>query len=453
MKKSLVSFYQKYDVESRGMNQVCSVCRVLSSEVYGFVDTYKFYTVDKPGFVVGGFDQSFAWRNYPVCQNCVLLLEEGKKYIEKNLTFYSYGFEYFILPKLFNNEKINEIFGIIEVFRADLNKSQITITQAHGNLLTENEADLLRVMQSVPNYMNLNIMFYEISNAAFRILLYVEDILPSHLHHLFDIKEKIDQKSLYVLMKNEEKKFEFSFRNIRYFFPKKDVDENLELDKYFLEIANAIFTSKPIDYHFLISRFVKKIHTEFINNKNTRYSAFTAWQLLDYLNCLEILQHISKQKKYFLNNKEPEFEFLTEIKNTEIGQVAEKLFKEYSDFFDDSLPAKRAIFLEGALTQKLLNIQYRDRNAAPFRHKLQGLKLDQRQIKKLLPEIINKLEEYKKNYYKDMEKLISHYFLCAGSEWGLTNNEISFYFVLGMNLHELFRLSEDTEQDIADVIQ
>ena len=79
---SISDYINKYDTKSIAKDVICSVCNTHASEVYGFVDTYKFYTVDKPGFVSGGFDQQFAWKNYPVCQNCVIKLEAGKKYVE-----------------------------------------------------------------------------------------------------------------------------------------------------------------------------------------------------------------------------------------------------------------------------------------------------------------------------------------------------------------------------------
>jgi len=53
-----------------------------------------------------------------------------------------------------------------------------------------------------------------------------------------------------------------------------------------------------------------------------------------------------------------------------------------------------------------------------------------------LPKIQNKLEEYKKNYYRPLESLISVYFLEAGKNWKIATDELNFYFVLGMNLEE-----------------
>ena len=134
---------------------------------------------------------------------------------------------------------------------------------------------------------------------------------------------------------------------------------------------------------------------------------------------------------------------------TDAAKQAELFFGEFSDFFNND--AKKAIFMEGALAQLLLNIQRLPEvmNAQPgkepFRSKLQGLKLDERVAKGLLPAIQNKLEEYGKNYYKDLERLISEYMIQAGDRWSMSKDEISFYFVLGMNLSDKFKSKKKEE--------
>ena len=95
----------------------------------------------------------------------------------------------------------------------------------------------------------------------------------------------------------------------------------------------------------------------------------------------------------------------------------------------------------------MLNIQYRNRGATPFRSKLQGLKLDEKKVKALLPDIQNKLEEYDSNYYRDLETLASEYFIQAQDDWSLSKDEISFYFALGMNLSKYFRTEKEEEKD------
>lgn len=128
---------------------------------------------------------------------------------------------------------------------------------------------------------------------------------------------------------------------------------------------------------------------------------------------------------------------------TDRAKQAELFFEEFSDFFNND--AKKAIFMEGVLAQLLLDIQKSDRGSTPFRSKLQGLKLDERVVKELLPTIQNKLEEYGKNYYKDLETVISEYMIQAGDGWRMSKDEISFYFVLGMNLSDKFKSRKKEE--------
>ena len=411
-------YYQKYGTESKSTNRVCSVCRKKSDEVFGFVGTFD-YTVDKPGFVSGGFNQSLAWKNYPVCLKCALTLEEGKKYIHENSNFKFYGFNYYIIPKLLNQNKTKEIYKILEEFKEKDPKFETKYIR----LLDDNEKEILNKLAEQDNFFNNNLLIYRIDKSAFRILLYIEDILPSRLRILFKAKENVDNKSIFQVLK-DGKSMEFNFGNIISFFPKSN----------FLEITNKIFTNKKIDYSFLIWGIIRKIRIEFQDEKKfTKYLTLKGFQLLIYLNELELLDNFNGGK----NMNEKSITNMLQGTNLLLEDKVNTLFKEFPDFFNKD--SKKAIFLEGVLTQYLLNIQYNDRKATPFRVKLQGLKLDEKHIKKLLPEIQNKLEEYGKNYYKDLEFLIGKYMVQSGEGWKMSNDEISFYFVLGMNLSNLFK--------------
>ena len=67
----------------------------------------------------------------------------------------------------------------------------------------------------------------------------------------------------------------------------------------------------------------------------------------------------------------------------------------------------------------------------------------------LLPEIIEKLEQYDKNYYRPLEELISKILLAAGNykNWRIPIDELNFIFVLGMNLSKYFKIREDEKQE------
>ena len=436
---------------SRSENQICSVCNQRQEEVYGFVDTYKFYTVDKPGFVSGGFQQADTWKNYPVCLNCALTLEEGKKYLGYYMNFNFYGFKYLLIPKLVNTideETRKEVFKTIE------QQKNPKFKRGEIKRLTSDENEILELMSEQKNYLNLNFMFYDAPRgyygSEFKILVYIEDILPSRLKTLFNVKKEVDKVDIFrecmiPIFENRKKvdemPLEFNFSIPRTFFPK--VSDNRTYDKYFLDIVNKIFTNKPIDYNFLMNFIMQKIRDDFINNYPTKISTLKGFMLLNYLNALRIIEH---KEEINMDDKKVDvdwetFEGVISSEGAEVSKKINSFFSKSSDFFDSD--AKKAIFLEGVLTQKLLNIQYQERNATPFRVKLKGLKLDEKQVKKLLLEIQNKLEEYGKNYYRTLESIISKHFVSAGNGWKISNDEISFYFVLGMNLYYIFKTNKE----------
>ena len=419
-----------YKIQSISQNQFCSVCKQKKEEVYGFVTTYSFYNVDKPGFVAGGFNRADAWKNYPVCLKCALTLEAGKQYVDEFLAYKFYGFSYYVIPKLLQPERCREIYKLLEDYRKNIKDANVKIKKGYGNLLSENEEEALDILAQQENFLNNNLLFYEKTNAAFRILLYIEDILPSRLRILFDGKRNVDKKTVFKEFSKDGKALSFTFGNIWHFFPR---NREHDLSKYFLEITNKIFVDRKIDYSFLMSAMVNKIRKEFANNNSTKLSTLMGLQLLDYLNNLDLLENLTGGMEMNENNINQIFGG----GDTPLDEKVNKLFTEFPDFFDQ--PAKRAVFMEGALAQLLLNIQYQERGAGPFRTKLQGLKLDERLVKRLLPEMQNKLEEYGKNYYRELEVLISKYMIQAGEGWKMSKDEISFYFVLGMNLYYVFK--------------
>ncbi|WP_407282738.1 TIGR02556 family CRISPR-associated protein [Methanolobus sp. WCC1] len=417
-----------YKIDSIGHNQVCSVCNHESDEVYGLVTTYKFYNVDKPGFVSGGFDRSESWKNYPVCLKCSLALEAGKQYLEEYFKYKSYGINYYIIPKLLQQNGSNEIYEVFEDYRANILDGNLTIKKEYGRLLSETEEEIFELLSNQSNTISNNILFFEKTNAAFRILLYVEDVLPSRLRKLFEIKKIVDKKSTFNNLYKKNHSLSFTFGNIWYLFSNQEQDGT----KYFLEIVNNIFSNKTLSYTFLVKKIVDKVRRDFVNDRSTIDSTLRGLQLLDYLNYLDLLDNFNGENKV-----RTDFDNILNKCNTSIDEKANLLFSEFPDFFNQ--PAKRAVFLQGTLTQYLLNIQWHDRGASPFRTKLHGLKLDEKLVKKLFPEIQNKLEDYGKNYYRDLETLISKYMLQAGSNWNISKDEINFYYVLGMNLSYLFK--------------
>jgi CRISPR-associated protein Csh1 len=135
----------------------------------------------------------------------------------------------------------------------------------------------------------------------------------------------------------------------------------------------------------------------------------------------------------------------------------EDVFKKYGNTF--SLPVRRGLFLTGALTEMLLRKQGKERGAKPFLKKLKGLKMDDRDIKALLPAIQNKFEEY--NSFGKGKRLVAeeayNYLFASGDNWKLSVDEINFFFAGGMNLvgeiNDILYAKGEKDVDLEEDIQ
>lgn len=443
---ALETYFKKFNKISKSKNQTCTICREKKADVYGFVSTYNFYTVDKPGMVSGGFDQSEAWKNYPVCKDCALTLEEGKKFLEENSKFRFYGFDYLLIPKPLTPDVDSEIYKQLRYYHKE--GAQVQLKKDYKKLLGATKRELLYYLSDKPNTFHCNLLIYAASNNEFKILRYIEGIFPNRLLELFNAKKVVDQNPILnsytvKVYKNGkpagEKPLEFNFGSFWYFFGKrKDEDKR----QYFLDIVTNVFQNERVSYRFFLNGVVNRMRKQFSQGYNTKESGMRGLCSLLYLQKLGILgdyNHGDTMKENKIR------EIVNDPQHENSTKKLEAIFGSFPEFFNRN--SQRAIFTVGVLAQLLLNIQYTERGATPFRTKLQGLRLDQRKVTALLPEIQNKFEEYNKNYYRELEGLASAYLIQAGNDWGLSKDEVSFYFVLGMNLASYLKQSKEVKND------
>ncbi len=441
-------YLKKSQGESLGKKATCSVCKGKKDEVYGFAIPWTFHTFDKPGFIAGGFKVNESWKNTPVCFDCAMRLEIGKKYIEENLDFGFYGFRYLLVPKLTfggdNNEALKEVLSILG---GKDQKRKIKINREIKNGITSDEKEVLEFVQDQEDFFSSSLIFYKKEQSSYRILLLIDGILPSRLRALFDAKENVDERfKIYndsILSEDQREKnhLEFNFGVLRRFFPSES--KNRTFDKIFLEMVNKIFVGDQIDYHLLMGFITRKARDAFVEGYPTNISTLNGFLLLHYLKELNLLRD-SKEEMKEMDGKGSGLQSIENLEGFPLEQKVERFFEANQSFFTSD--AKKATFLEGVLAQNLLNIQWNDKKATPFRTKLHGLKMNEALIKRLLPDIQNKLEEYGKNYYRDLESIIAHHFVSAGVNWKEVDDEISFYFVLGMDMQKLFKnAKEDAE--------
>ena len=452
LNKGSKAFSTKYGVESIGKDEMCSVCREVKAEVYSFAVPWSFHNYDKPGNISGGFEISESWKNTPICLNCATCLEAGKIYIEDKLDFSFYGFRYLLIPKLAIGGDIQEILTILG---AKDRKKEQKLNQEVEKRLTADEDDILDIVAKQNDFVSTSLMFYKKDKSSYSILLLVEGILPSRLSRVFSIKDSVDKRfKLYndiALSESQKEKnhLVFNFGVVRRFFPSESAkgafakrSKNKTSDKMFMEMVNKIFGGNSIDYYLLIGFINERIREAFDEGYPTNVDTLYGFLLLHYLNDLGILKNVTSEMDNMTTPSEGNLS-IEHLEGLPLEQKIKSFFESNKAFFGSD--AKKAAFLEGILAQKLLNIQFTEKRATPFRDKLHGLRMNEALIKRLLPEIQNKLEEYKKNYYRELEGIIARYFILSGESWKENNDDLSFYFVLGMNSHKLFKDAREEE--------
>mgnify|MGYP001321866040 CR=1 FL=1 len=440
-------FSSRYGVESIGKNAVCSICKNNKNEVYGFGIPWQFHTFDKPGFIAGGFNVLDSWKDTPVCQECASNLEVGKKHIEDHLDFNFYGFKYLLVPKLALGGNFKKVLDILS---GKDQKRNLKLNR-ETKRITSDEDEILDLVKEMDDSISNSIMFYKKDNSSYRILLLIDGVLPSRLKVLFNAKDRIDElfKAYEELLLTEEQReknhLEFNFGTLRRFFPQES--RNRTFDKIFLEIVNKVFVGENIDYHLLIQFIMRKARNDFKDDFPTNVSTLNGFLLLHYLKELDLIREFRAEGRE-MNKNESETIDIESLEGLPLDEKIKKFFGANNSFF--TTDAKKATFLEGMLAQKLLNIQWRDKKATPFRTKLHGLKMNEALIKRLLPDIQNKLEEYGKNYYKELESIIAQYFVNSGTNWRETDDELSFYFVIGMDMQKLFKNEKEDDQNMEE---
>jgi CRISPR-associated protein Csh1 len=148
------------------------------------------------------------------------------------------------------------------------------------------------------------------------------------------------------------------------------------------------------------------------------------------------------------------YEQIVEDLDTGENENLKEFFSDHSEAFDT--PEKKAVFLEGVLAQNLMDKQrmMRETDEPPFRKKLANLRLNSNKVKQLFPEISQTLDIYNskaepqyRNSYSDLRETIGHYLLLSDqNNWSISDDEISYFFTLGMSLNQVFKNNNNGEQ-------
>lgn len=440
---------EKYNVVSEGKNKYCSICLEKKPLVHGFGSPFKYATVDKPGLVSGFFRQENNWKNYPICSGCALAFEMGRNHIVENLSRSFYGRFYYIVPKPVLDSSPNflrKILGTLEQMKYSGDAKNISareefIMQQVGREFGEESG------------FSLNLIFYEENQTtkAIKIKLNLEEIVPSRFREIFEtvpwsLRENPLYKDAEFEKKGVKKDLEFSFSLLRDFF-----------DDRFYQIIQTVFMGLPLDQEVLFKAFIERYREQ--RNKEREGKGYfefgdltikKAHMVMAYFEKLGIIQ--SQKNTSNMETSTLPKDLLSDLPDDEQKERKGKFdiakyqifIAENPGFIDSDV--KEGLFSLGVLTRLLYNLQSANLGGnTPFEKKLKGFHLNSDSLLKIYPEVLNKISQYTSIHaYGDFKEIVANKFaLNVHRHKELSNNQLSFYFVAGIELGKQFKTEEN----------
>jgi CRISPR-associated protein Csh1 len=399
----------------------CAVCGKIK-EVSGDISPFKFYTIDKPGYVVNGFDKQEAYKAFPLCYDCRDLIQRGRQHVEENLTFaFAPRIRYVLIPDfIFGPESLRrDVLDILTEDREQRAQRLHTLKREEERRITQDEEDILDLLSQEYDVMTMHFLFMERQQGKESINLYIQDVYPSRLRSLFRAKEIVEHRLRHHREDGSTYKYTFTYGTLYRFFSKADPNKrNPDLLSHFYGLVDRTFRGVPVSESYLIPFLTRQIRNDVVDpdrrdkQKAYRYTIQDAFATLTFV-------RLTTQKEVSMSEERP----------------------ATLDEFLDALPAlnndlKKGLFLLGALTERMLRVQYKERGSAPFWKVLKSLKMNATDLQGLLPRVRNKLQEYDKFgageaalFQKASERLAN-----TPTPWKMSVDEINFYFALGMGL-------------------
>jgi len=427
---------------SKNKNGFCSVTGEKEENILGFAAPFKYSSPDKPGFISGFFKKKKFWRNYPISSKEALALEYGKKFIQQHLTGYFYGHEYLFVPHPViktDNNKLNDIVNLLQTFlQAENSERQSKEKKKRA------EDRVQKLIAQENNYFYLDMLFYkeDKTTKAINISLMLEEILPSRFKKLFiDVPEKVNINPLFknaIIIKKEEQDLLFSFQIVKNLF-----------EKSFLDVVQRIFLGKPLSKTFLFEKIIKLIQKNHNERKTQdKWTEPASWTVLKAIMLINYLQELN----IIENNKTYKYMEIEPVEKKE-GRFNLSGFNEFvksnQGFLDTDI--KVGVFGVGVLVRFLFDIQQANIHNTPFENKLRGYKLNPELLTSIYMEALDKIQKYQKNFYvySDLKEIINNYFTIKKHEINsLSNNELSFYFVAGLEFGRKFK----NEKEINNIL-
>jgi CRISPR-associated protein Csh1 len=310
--------------------------------------------------------------------------------------------------------------------------------QAQSNLTEKNEDRIWQLVAQEEDYFNLNLLFFEENptTKAIKIKLFLEEIAPSRFRHLFVTtanevnKHPLYQRAIFT-KKDGAKDLTFKLGILKTFF-----------EEDFFTLIQKVFMLEPISAELLFTRFMNTIRGNYNKSKssdgyveNTRITILKAHLTINYFQQIGILKFNKNYSPMEVEKKEVKSAFDMDKLNDFISVNASFLDQDY----------KVGVFSVGVLVKLLLNIQQRELGNTPFENKLRGYNISPDLLQRIYLDALTKISQYKGYYtYNNLKEFIAQYYVLNSQQLKkISNNELSFYFVAGLEFGSKFKTDKE----------
>jgi len=433
-------------VVSEGKNSVCSICMKTQPRLHGFASPFKYYTVDKKGYLANYFNLKLAWKNYPVCSECASNFYLGSRVIENELSYYFYGRPYMAVPRVLVSDPEQER-TVVELFK-EYNKADRSNQESY-------EDELMLYMANQNNFFNVDMIFYQknMTTGAIRLKSHIEEVFPSRFKKIFVVakdyvethpaftKHLVFEENEAIKGKKTGKKIlfhqKFRFGKLLSFFDKEDYS-----------IIQSVFDGTEISDDTLYSAFMNKFRENYSQELQGKIYQQRRKLIIDAISVIYFLHYLGSLKT---NTKNYEVIMPQDIEKPGKGGIDLDAIKAFIDdnpvFFNKEY--KIGIFLLGVLVKLVMNAQQVRLKNTPFEKKLKGYKISGVDVENIYVEALSKLQQYYDTYaYGNLRKLMTEYFNLRIPEIKVASSaEVSFYFVTGMETQFKFKSQSESGED------
>ncbi|WP_213698184.1 TIGR02556 family CRISPR-associated protein [Acetomicrobium sp.] len=394
LEKSLVS--EAFEGASEGVCHTCGSKKRVTGDTTRF-RLMKFYITDKPGFASELSPNNFV-RNFGICCNCYRQLLAGERFAENQLRTTIASSSVYVIPEFY--------LPAIELSCATLNKwaeylkKRVSATQTLKQW--QDFQDALKDYQEFENVKAsfvLNLLFATKSRGAVKVDMLIQDVPPSRLDRLDDVRNRILGKATYFFGDSNRNDWDLGLGKMFYLFPVRK-QKNQVKDHIFLEFLDALLTNRSFSIERLISEFLETACVHYYERKSYVQSS------------LEQKRQTREPLTIFLIQSQLLLLYLKELGQLEgLNKGGGKIMESLINILDEKLQAylqnlnlnygQQALFLIGYLIGRIGSTKEQISSGKPILNKIHFQGMDKTKLVRLANEVYEKLRQYKIAKYNE----------------------------------------------------